>query len=247
MLTIRVLYYRSIAEIQRGCPAAAASWLERGLVVAGRIDDEKNVSALQCCLGIALMYSGDLDTSLRAHVEANAYDRANGDDHSLARGLVNESMTLLSAGDAAAALALADEAEALGDRLGDAITATHVGMIRARAVLLAGDFAGAAVQLRTVLDDAEAGADTGLLRVDLAYALLRLGSTDEARAELAAASAVVDEQDVTWLAVQPVAALLAEEEGDLTRAGEVAAAARAEFAARGFAWPFTVDRLPALS
>lgn len=246
LLTIRVHYYRSIAEIQRGYPAAAASWLERGLAVASRVNDPKNISALQCCLGIALMYSGDLDASLRAHVEANAYDRANGDEHGLARGLVNESMTLLSAGDASAALELASEASALADRLGDAITTTHVGMIRARAVLLVGDFAEAAGLLREVLDDAEAGADTGLLRVDLAYALARLGLVEEARVELDAAAAVVGDRDLTWLAVQPVAALLAVEAGERVRAGEIVGAAWAEFAARGFAWPFTVDRLKAL-
>jgi hypothetical protein len=43
--------------------------------------------------------------------------------------------------------------------------------------------------------------------------------------------------------VQPVTALLTAEEGDLARAGGSAEAARAEFAARGFGWPFTVDRL----
>ena len=45
----------------------AYAWLERGLVVAERIDDEKNLSALGCCLGIALRYAGDLDASLQAH------------------------------------------------------------------------------------------------------------------------------------------------------------------------------------
>ncbi|GAA3672396.1 hypothetical protein C8D88_115169 [Lentzea atacamensis] len=43
--------------------------------------------------------------------------------------------------------------------------------------------------------------------------------------------------------MQPVTALLAVEEGDLARAGGIAAPARAEFAARGFGRPFTVDRL----
>jgi predicted ATPase/DNA-binding SARP family transcriptional activator len=244
LLTIRVLYYRGITEIQRGCPGAAITWLERGLAVARRIEHQTYVSALQCCLGIALMYAGDLDASLRAHVEANAIDRAAGDEHGLARGLLNESMTLLSGGDLQGALDRVAEAESLAERLGDAIGATHVGMIRARVVLLEGRFAEAADLLRAVLDDAEAGADTGLLRVDLAYALLRLGSLEQARAELARSEA--DERDLTWLAVQPVAAVLAVQEGDLARAGEIAAAARAEFAARGFGWPFTVDRLAPL-
>lgn len=74
-----------------------------------------------------------------------------------------------------------------------------------------------------MLDDAEAGADTGLLRVDLAYALCRRGDHAEAASALA----------------------LAAEEGDLARAGEIAATSRAEFAARGFGRPFTVDRLVA--
>ncbi|NKE58071.1 hypothetical protein FXN61_15035 [Lentzea sp. PSKA42] len=116
-------------------------------------------------------------------------------------------------------------------------------MIRARAALLAGRFDEAVDRLRTVLDDAEAGADTGLLRVDLAYALLRRGDHAEASAELAMAAAVSDEQDLTWLAVQPVAARLLAEQGDVARVDELVAAARAEFAARGFGWPFTVDRL----
>lgn len=243
LLTIRVLYYRAIAEIQRGCPAQAISWAERGHAVAERIEHVTYVSALGCVLAIAQMYAGDLDASLRNHLAANAIDRSLGDEHGLARGLVNESMTLLSAGDSAAALARADEAETLSERLGDAIGATHVGMIRARAALLAGRFDEAVDRLRTVLDDAEAGADTGLLRVDLAYALARRGDLAEATAELALAAAVSGEQDLTWLAVQPVAAVLAAEEGDTVRAGEIAVAARAEFAARGFGWPFTVDRL----
>jgi hypothetical protein len=201
---------------------------------------------LGCVLAIAQMYAGDLEASLRNHLAANAIDRSLGDEHGLARGLVNESMTLLSGGDTEGALARADEAEALSDRLGDVLGATHVGMIRARAALLAGRLDEAVDRLRTVLDDAEAGADTGLLRVDLAYALVRRGDLAEASAELALAAAVSDEQDLTWLAVQPVTAILAAEEGDLARAGRIAAAARAEFAARGFAWPFTVDRLEAL-
>jgi hypothetical protein len=77
-----------------------------------------------------------------------------------------------------------------------------------------------------VLDDAEAGADTGLLRVDLAYALLRRGDLTEASAELAMAAAMSDEQDLTWLAVQPVAARLLAEQGDVARADELVAAAR---------------------
>jgi tetratricopeptide (TPR) repeat protein len=246
LLTIRVLYYRAIAEIQRGRPAQAISWAERGHAVAERIEHVTYVSALGCVLAIAQMYAGDLDASLRNHLAANAIDRSLGDEHGLARGLVNESMTLLSGGDTAGALARADEAEALSERLGDAIGATHVGMIRARAALLAGRLDEAVDRLRTVLDDAEAGADTGLLRVDLAYALLRRGDLAEARAELALAASVSDEQDLTWLAVQPVTAALAAQEGDAARAGEIAAAARAEFAARGFGWPFTVDRLEAL-
>ncbi|MCP2204474.1 ATP-binding protein [Lentzea flava] len=245
-LTIRVLYYRAITEIQRGRPAQAISWAERGYAVAERIEHVTYVSALGCVLAIAQMYAGDLDASLRNHLAANAIDRSLGDEHGLARGLVNESMTLLSGGDTAAALARADEAEALSDRLGDAIGATHVGMIRARAALLDDRLDEAVDRLRTVLDDAEAGADTGLLRVDLAWALLRRGDLAEARAELALAASVSDEQDLTWLAVQPVTAALVAQEGDLARAGEVAAAARAEFAARGFGWPFTVDRLEAL-
>ncbi|MFI6102023.1 BTAD domain-containing putative transcriptional regulator [Lentzea sp. NPDC051213] len=246
LLTIRVLYYRGIAEIQRGCPAAAISWLTRGLAVAKRIEHQIYLSALGCCLGIAQMYAGELDAALQSHLDANAIDRALGDDHGLARGLVNEAVVLLSAGDVPGALARVDEAESLAERLGDVIGATFVGMIRARAVLLADRFDEAVVQLRTVLDDAEAGADTGLLRVDLAYALLRKGEQAEARAELTAAAATSDEEDLTWLAVQPVAAALAAKEGDTARAGEIARAARAEFAARGFGWPFTIDRLDAL-
>ncbi|KJK43334.1 hypothetical protein UK23_33760 [Lentzea aerocolonigenes] len=245
LVTIRVFYYRAITEIQRGYPAQAISWAERGHVAAERIEHLTYVSALGCVLAIAQMYAGDLDASLRNHLAANAIDRSLGDEHGLARGLVNESMTLLSGGDTEGALARADEAEALSERLGDAIGATHVGMIRARAALLAGRLDEAVDRLRTVLDDAEAGADTGLLRVDLAYALVRRGDLAEAAAELALAASVSDEQDLTWLAVQPVTAVLAAEEGDLARAGEIAAAARAEFAARGFGWPFTVDRLDA--
>ena len=218
-------------------------WVEESVDRLQRVEHVTYVSALGCVLAIAQMYAGDLDASLRNHLAANAIDRSLGDEHGLARGLVNESMTLLSAGDAAAALARADEAEALSERLGDAIGATHVGMIRARAALLAGRFDEAVDRLCTVLDDAEAGADTGLLRVDLAYALVRRGDLSEAAAELALAAAVSGEQDLTWLAVQPVAAVLAAEEGDTARAGEIAASARAEFAARGFGWPFTVDRL----
>ncbi|MDT7783374.1 MAG: hypothetical protein QOF58_1793 [Pseudonocardiales bacterium] len=246
LLTIRVYYYRAITEIQRGYPAQAISWAERGHAVAERIEHVTYVSALGCVLAIAQMYAGDLDASLSNHLAANAIDRSLGDEHGLARGLVNESMTLLSGGDTEGALARADEAEALSERLGDAIGATHVGMIRARAALLAGRSDEAVDRLRTVLDDAEAGADTGLLRVDLAYALVRRGDLAEGAAELALAASVSDEQDLTWLAVQPVTAILAAEEGDLARAGEIAAAARAEFAARGFGWPFTVDRLDAV-
>lgn len=247
LVTIRVFYYRAIAEIQRGYPAQAISWAERGHAAAERIEHVTYVSALGCVLAIAQMYAGDLDASLRNHLAANAIDRSLGDEHGLARGLVNEAMTLLSGGDLEGALARADEAEALSDRLGDVLGATHVGMIRARAALLAGRVDEAVDRLRTVLDDAEAGADTGLLRVDLAYALVRRGDVAEAAAELAQAASVSDEQDLTWLAVQPVTAALAAEEGDLARAGEIAAAARAEFAARGFGWPFTVDRLDTLS
>jgi predicted ATPase len=247
LVTIRVFYYRAITEIQRGYPAQAISWAERGHAAAERIEHVTYVSALGCVLAIAQMYAGDLDESLRNHLAANAIDRSLGDEHGLARGLVNESMTLLSGGDVDGALARADEAEALSDRLGDAIGATHVGMIRARAALLAGRLDEAVERLRTVLDDAEAGADTGLLRVDLAYALVRRGDLASGASELALAASVSDEQDLTWLAVQPVTAILAAEEGDLARAGEIAAAARAEFAARGFGWPFTVDRLDALS
>ncbi|GAB2844870.1 hypothetical protein [Lentzea nigeriaca] len=54
-----------------------------------------------------------------------------------------------------------------------------------------------------------------------------------------------DEEDLTWLAGQPVTVASAAQEGDAARAGEIAAAARAEFAARGFCRPFTVDRLEA--
>ncbi|MFS8098507.1 hypothetical protein LFM09_15355 [Lentzea alba] len=246
LLTIRVLYYRAITDIQRGRPAAAISWAERGYAVAKRIDHVTYVSALRCVLAIAQMYAGDLDASLENHVAANAIDRSSGDEHGLARGLVNESMTLLSAGDVMTAVDRAEEAEALSERLGDAIGLTHVGMIGARVCLLAWDFDEAVDRLRTVLDDAEAGADTGLLRVDLAYALLCREDLAGAAAELALALSYSDEQDLTWLAAQPVAAQLAEEEGDAARANEIATAARAEFAARGFGWPFTVDRLPVL-
>lgn len=243
-LTKRVLYYRGIAEIERGMPALAVSWLERGRALAEQMENHTSVSAFNCALGVAHMYAGDLGASLETHVAANAWDRANDDDHGLARGLVNEGMVLLTAGDIASALARADEAEALSERLGDAIGATHVGMIRARAALLTGRFDQAADLLREVLADAEPGADTRLLRLDLAYALLQRGESARARAEFAAAAS--EERDLTWLAAQPIAAALAAEEGDTVRAGEIAASARAEFAARGFGWPFTVDRLDAL-
>jgi hypothetical protein len=154
-----------------------------------------------------------------------------------------EAIVLLLDGSAAQALERVAEAEDLASSLDDGVTALHAGMIRGRAALLADEHGAAIGHFHAALTDAEPSSDADLVRVDLAEATLRDGQVDAARDLLAPVLAGTPDLGLAWLVAQPTAAAVALASGDRDEAGRTVASARAEYAARDFAWPLAVDRL----
>jgi predicted ATPase len=245
-LAMRVNYHRGVLEIQRGWPLAAVEPLTAGLALADGLRRERAASAFVDALGSARLYAGEAAAAADLHAAANAYDRAAGYDHGLARGLVNEADALFGAGRPAQAAQQVAAAERIAARLRDRSALAVSALLLGEMAAAAGDAETAAGHLRDAIGHATAaGSDAyaTLARTDLADALIQLGDLAAARPLVHAVRTATTDRGLAWLAAQPTEAALALADGDAPRARAVVRAATAEYAARSFGWPQVIARL----
>ncbi|MET7330309.1 BTAD domain-containing putative transcriptional regulator [Nonomuraea sp. NPDC005650] len=244
MVTMNVLYYRGIVEIERGRLRDAFPPLLQGLEHAERISRTQRVSAFADALGTLLLYSGDPEQALQRYVTANAFDLQTGDEHGLARGLSNQAQALLGMGHLKEALACATESDHYAERLDDRQILPLNELIRGATAVAEGDLARAEGHMRTAVGYAVTdGSGASMAHIDLADVLIRRGELGEAAALLDEVYAESAERSTPWLAARAVSAALALATGARARAGELAEATAADYAASGFAWPRYAARL----
>ncbi|MFI7128616.1 AfsR/SARP family transcriptional regulator [Nonomuraea sp. NPDC050153] len=244
MVTMNVLYYRGIVEIERGRLRDAFPPLLQGLEHAERISRTQRVSAFADALGTLHLYSGDPEQALQRYVTANAFDLQTGDEHGLARGLSNQAQALLGMGHLKEALACAAESDHYAERLDDRQILPLNELIRGAAAVAEGDLVRAEGHMRTAVGYAVTdGSGASMAHIDLADVLIRRGELGEAAALLDEVYAESAEHSTPWLAARAVSAALTLATGARARAGELAEATAADYAASGFAWPRYAARL----
>ncbi|WP_431919269.1 BTAD domain-containing putative transcriptional regulator [Nonomuraea jabiensis] len=244
MVTMNVLYYRGIVEIERGRLREALPPLLQGLELAESVSHTQRVSAFADALGTLHLYSGDAEQALQRYVTANAFDLETGDEHGLARGLSNQAQALLGMGHLKEALACATESDHYAARLDDRQILPLNELIRGAVAMAEQDLARAEHHMRTAVGYAVTdGSGAGMAHIDLADVLIRRGVLDEAAALLDEVYAESAEHSTPWLAARAVSAALALARRDRRRAGELVEATAAAYAASGFGWPRYAARL----
>lgn len=245
-LRMRILYHRAIAAIEGGWPTQALDPLRKGEHIAAELGRPRSVSAFRDALATARSYAGDARAAALDYRAANELDRAAAHEHGLLRGLVNEGNAWVSAGDPEAAIACVREAEEPATRLDDVVALANLHAIRGRIALARGDMTGAVASFRAALAQMgpeEIQTDAQIVRLDLADALVRAGSIEEARELVAIVIAASRDRGIAWLAAQPTVAALAVADSDRVHARAVVARADDEYARRGFKWQPALDRL----
>ncbi|MFI6740670.1 AfsR/SARP family transcriptional regulator [Nonomuraea sp. NPDC050451] len=244
MVTMNVLYYRGIVEIERGRLREALPPLLQGLELAESVSHTQRVSAFADALGTLHLYSGDAEQALQRYVTANSFDLETGDEHGLARGLSNQAQALLGMGHLKEALACATESDHYAARLDDRQILPLNELIRGAVSTAEGDLARAEGHMRTAVGYAVTdGSGASMAHIDLADVLIRRGELGEAAALLDEVYAESAEHSTPWLAARAVSAALALAGRDRRRAGELAEATAAAYAASGFGWPRYAARL----
>ncbi|MEU6785149.1 BTAD domain-containing putative transcriptional regulator [Nonomuraea angiospora] len=244
MVTMNVLYYRGIVEIERGRLREALPPLLQGLELAESVSHTQRVSAFADALGTLHLYSGDAEQALQRYVTANAFDLETGDEHGLARGLSNQAQALLGMGHLKEALACATESDHYAARLDDRQILPLNELIRGAVAMTEGELARAEGHMRTAVGYAVTdGSGASMAHIDLADVLIRREELGEAAALLDEVYAESAEHSTPWLAARAVSVALALAGRDRRRAGELAEATAAAYAASGFGWPRYAARL----
>ncbi|MGW0196120.1 AfsR/SARP family transcriptional regulator [Nonomuraea sp. NPDC003201] len=244
MVTMNVLYYRGIVEIERGRLREALPPLLQGLELAESVSHTQRVSAFADALGTLHLYSGDAEQALQRYVTANAFDLETGDEHGLARGLSNQAQALLGMGHLKEALACATESDHYAARLDDRQILPLNELIRGAVAMAEGELARAETHMRTAVGYAVTdGSGASMAHIDLADVLIRREELGEAAALLDEVYAESAEHSTPWLAARAVSAALAFAGRDRRRAGELAEATAAAYTASGFGWPRYAARL----
>ncbi|MFI9838339.1 AfsR/SARP family transcriptional regulator [Nonomuraea sp. NPDC051941] len=244
MVTMNVLYYRGIVEIERGRLREALPPLLQGLELAESVSHTQRVSAVADALGTLHLYSGDAEQALQRYVTANAFDLETGDEHGLARGLSNQAQALLGMGHLKEALACATESDHYAARLDDRQILPLNELIRGAVAMAEGELGRAEAHMRTAVGYAVTdGSGASMAHIDLADVLIRREELGEAAALLDEVYAESAEHSTPWLAARAVSAALALAGRDRRRAGELAEATAAAYAASGFGWPRYAARL----
>ncbi|MEV4363161.1 BTAD domain-containing putative transcriptional regulator [Nonomuraea sp. NPDC049625] len=244
MVTMNVLYYRGIVEIERGRLREALPPLLQGLELAESVSHTQRVSAFADALGTLHLYSGDAEQALQRYVTANAFDLETGDEHGLARGLSNQAQALLGMGHLKEALACATESDHYAARLDDRQILPLNELIRGAVAMAEGELTRAEAHMRTAVGYAVTdGSGASMAHIDLADVLIRREELGEAAALLDEVYAESAEHSTPWLAARAVSAALALAGRDRRRAGELAEATAAAYTASGFGWPRYAARL----
>ncbi|MEV6033005.1 BTAD domain-containing putative transcriptional regulator [Nonomuraea sp. NPDC052116] len=244
MVTMNVLYYRGIVEIERGRLREALPPLLQGLELAESVSHTQRVSAFADALGTLHLYSGDAEQALQRYVTANAFDLETGDEHGLARGLSNQAQALLGMGHLKEALACATESDHYAARLDDRQILPLNELIRGAVAMAEGELGRAEAHMRTAVGYAVTdGSGASMAHIDLADVLIRREEFGEAAALLDEVYAESAEHSTPWLAARAVSAALALASRDRRRAGELAEATATAYAASGFGWPRYAARL----
>ncbi|SDM36585.1 AfsR/SARP family transcriptional regulator [Nonomuraea jiangxiensis] len=247
LVTLNVLYYRSIVEIERGRLRDAFPPLLQGLEHAEGIAHTQRMSAFADALGTLHLYSGDARQALERYVTANAFDLESGDEHGLARGLSNQAQALLGMGRPDEAVACAARSDHYAERLDDRQILPLNELIRGAAAAAEGDLTRAERHIRAAVGYAATdGSGAGMAHIDLADLLILRGELDEAAALLDEVYAEAAEHSIPWLAARAVSAALALAAGDRQRAGKLAEATASAYADSGFGWPRYAARLAAV-
>jgi predicted ATPase/DNA-binding SARP family transcriptional activator len=247
-LTLTVLYYRGIVEIERGALRDAFGPLLAGKELASKSPGhERRLYAFTDALGTLYLYTGRPDLAKEQYDIGNAADRAYGDEHGLSRGLSNLAGALVAMGELDDALDAAAESDHYARRLDDRQILPLNDVIRASVSLARGALGDAEKHLRAAVEYAVADkAGITMAHIDLADILILEGELGEASSLLDAVFAEAPDHSTPWLAARTIAAALAFAQGDRPLASTLVAEATTEATTSGFAWPRYTTRLKAL-
>ncbi|WP_433524775.1 AfsR/SARP family transcriptional regulator [Nocardia pseudovaccinii] len=229
-----VRYYQGIVDIERARLPEAVERLREGERLAVRVTQ---ASSFADALGTALLYSGDAAGALAAYQRSTEVDRANGDEHSLSRGLSNQAKALLDLGRTEDALAMVEESDRYARRLDDRQILPLNDLTRAAVALAAGQLDAAESYCRSALAHEE---EAGLARLELADVLIAKGEFDEAAGLLAEHDAAAP-GGVPALAARAIEVALRHVRGDPD--GELVERTRSAYQTSGFGWQRYLNRL----
>ncbi|MFE9577480.1 BTAD domain-containing putative transcriptional regulator [Nocardia sp. NPDC006044] len=241
LVAISVYYCRGCIDVERARYRQAIRTLLTAAEYARRAGNLQRESACIDACASAQLFAGDARSAVENYRRAADIDRAEGDEHGLARGLSNLAKALLGVGRMDEALACAAESDGYAKRFDDSHILALTEQVRAGIAAAAGDLDAAEVHCRTALS--RMGEEIGTADIDLADVLIERGALAEARELL---DRVLDDSapgQTTWLAALPVSAALAWAEGDFAAAATLVDETTAAHAASGFGWPRYVDRL----
>ncbi|MEI8412923.1 MULTISPECIES: ATP-binding protein [unclassified Kribbella] len=247
-LTLTVLYYRSIVEIERGHLLDAFTPLLAGQALARTAPQhERRLSAFTDALGTLYVYAGQPEKAVECYETCIVADREYGDEHGLSRGLSNLAGALANLGRLEDALKTAAESDHYARRLDDRQILPLNDVIRGAVAVARGSLDDAEKHLRSAVEYAIAD-DSGatLAHIDLADVLILQGETDEAATLLDTVFAEAPAQSTVWLAARAVAAALALAQGDRAHATVLVDETTTAYTQTGFAWPRYANRLNAV-
>lgn len=247
-LTLTVLYYRGIVEIERGHLRDALVHLLAGKEVAAAApSQERRLSAFTDALGTLYLYTGRPGDAVEQYDVCIAADRVYGDEHGLSRGLSNLAGALVALGRLPEALEAANESDHYARRLDDRQILPLNDVIRGSVALAKGSIEDAEKYLRSAVEYAVAdNSGVTMAHIDLADVLILEGELAEASDLLDAVFADAPANSTPWLAARAAATALATAKGDLPRARTLLAETTTAYTASGFGWPRYTARLEEL-
>lgn len=243
-VAIAVHYCRGCIDIERARYGPAIRTLLTAAEHARRAGNTQRESACIDACASAQLFAGDARSAAENYRRAADIDRAEGDEHGLARGLGNLAKALLGVGLMDEASACADESDSYAKRFDDRHILALTEQVRAGIAAAAGELDAAEGHCRAALS--YMGEEIGTAGIDLADVLIERGALAEARGLLDRVYADTAPGQTTWLAALPASAALAWAEGDSTAAATLVEKAAAAYAASGFGWPRYVSRLAAV-